>query len=120
MVVLTKTDKRVICIQFAEDLPKIRELLHVNQKEFSALSGISVDRLSRIENEHTSMTWSQFMAVLMVCMANLVTKEYLYAYNVLPVNLFQYLQQKDESIPPHINIRVRDEIASKYINQNKE
>ena len=120
MVVLTKSEKRILCIEFAEHLPKIRDLLHLTQKEFSSMSGISVDRLSRIEHEHAVMTWSQLMAILMICMANLDTKEYIYAYNVLPAKLFQYFQRKDESIPPHLNIRVREEIANKYINQNKE
>ena len=90
------------------------------QKDFGAMTGISVDRLSRIENEHAVMTWSQLMSILMVCMANLDTKEYIYAYNVLPVKLFQYFQQKDESIPPHLNIHVRDDIADKYVNCDKE
>ena len=120
MVILTNNEKRILCIEFADHLPKIRELLHMTQRQFSAMSGISVDRLSRIENGHAVMTWSQLMSILMICMANLDTKEYIYAYNVLPVKLFQYFQQKDESIPPHLNIRVRDEIATKYINQNKE
>lgn len=120
MVVLTKNEKRILCIEFADHLPKIRDILHLNQKDFGAMTGISVDRLSRIENEHAVMTWSQLMSILMVCMANLDTKEYIYAYNVLPVKLFQYFQQKDESIPPHLNIHVRDDIADKYINCDKE
>ena len=120
MVVLTKNEKRMLCIDFADHLPKIRDILHLNQREFGAMTGISVDRLSRIENGHAVMTWSQLMSILMVCMANLDTKEYIYAYKVLPMKLFQYFQQKDESIPPHLYIIVRDEIANKYIYQDKD
>ncbi len=120
MVVLTKSEKRVLCIQFAEHLPKIRDLLHLTQQKFGAMCGISTDRLSRIENEHAVMTWSQLISILMICMANLDTKEYIYANNVLPVKLFQYFQQKDENIPPEINICVREEIAKKYISHYKE
>ena len=120
MVVLTKTEKRILCIEFAKHIPKIRNILHLNQREFGAMTGISVDRISRIENEHAVMTWSQLMSMLMVCMANLATKEYVYANNILPTKLFQYFQQKDDSIPPHLNIRVCDDVVNKYLNANKE
>ena len=120
MVVLSKSEKRVICIEFAHHLPKIRDLLHLTQREFGAVCGISVDRLSRIENEHAVMTWCQLTSILMICMMNLDTKEYLFANRVLPIDLFRYFQQKDANIPPLLNICVSEETANQYIYQNKE
>ena len=104
-----------MCIEFAAHVPKIRELLHLTQQRFGAMCGISTDRLSRIENEHAVMTWSQFTSMLMLCMLNFDTKEYICANNVVPVKLFQYFQQKDENIPPAINIGIREDIIKKYI-----
>ena len=119
MVVLTKCDKRVICIEFAKHVPKVRDLLHLTQQQFGAMCGISIDRLSRIENEHAVMTWSQFTSILFVCMFNLDTKEYLFANSVLPIELFQYVQQKEENIPPTINTFVHEEIIKSYLNKNR-
>ena len=120
MVVLSKSEKRVICIDFAEHVPKIRDILHMTQHQFGAMCGISTDRLSRIENEHAVMTWSQYTSILFLCMTNLDTKEYLFANSILKPEVLQYFQQKDENIPPIINICVHDEIAKAYIEEYRE
>ncbi len=108
--ILSQTQKKLICVELAEHVPAIRELLHLNQKEFGSMCGISTDRLSRIENEHVIMTWSQALAILFVCSENLVTKEYLFVNKIIPLSLLQYLQQMDESIPPIYNVILRDEV----------
>ncbi len=118
MVMLSKSDKRILCIEFAEYVPKIRDILHLTQQQFGAMCGISTDRLSRIENQHAVMTWSQLTSILFLCMTNLSTKEYLYANSLVSPKLLQYFQQKDENIPPVINICVHDEIAKKFL-ENK-
>lgn len=96
-------------------MPKIRELLHLTQKQFGAMCGISADRLSRIENEHTVMTWSQLTSIMFVCFVNMSTKEYIFANNVFDERFYQYFQQADENIPPIINVIVRDEIINDYV-----
>lgn len=109
-VSLSNIQKKLICVELAEHVPKIRELLHVNQKEFGSMCGISADRLSRIENEHVIMTWSQAMSIFFVCSFNVTTKEYLYVNGIIPKHLLQYIQQLDESIPPLYNVMLRDEV----------
>ena len=114
MVKLNCAEKEELCIKLAEHLPKIRELLHTTQKEFGDLIGISTPRLSVIENGKFIMTWSQFTAILFVCMCNMSTKEYIYANDILTNKLLQYLQRKDENIPPMVNITVNVGLLEQY------
>jgi len=121
-VVLNPVKKKYLCIQMAKHLNNIRELLHLNQKEFGAMCGISTDRLSRIENRHVVMTWSQFLSVFAVCSMNASTKEYIFMNNVVPKEFYQYVQQLDESIPPAHSIQLREEVVAHYysIKQNAD
>jgi transcriptional regulator with XRE-family HTH domain len=117
---LNKSEKRVICIEFADYVPKIREILHLTQQEFGARCGISTDRLSRIENEHAVMTWSQYTSILFLCMTNLDTKEFIFANSILKPEVLQYFQLKDENIPPVINICVHSEIEKAYTERHRD
>ena len=115
MIKLGKSEKRVICIEFADYVPKIRDILNLTQQEFGARCGISTDRLSRIENEHAVMTWSQYVSILFLCMTNLNAKEYIFANSILKPEVLQYFQLKDENVPPIVNICVHDEIEKAYV-----
>lgn len=114
VVNLSKTEKREMCISLAQKLPEIRKLLHMSQKEFGARCGISSNRLSAIENGHFVMTWSQLTSIILICMVNKQTKEYFYANKLLNPRFFQYLQRKDENIPPELNILVNPVIVMGY------
>lgn len=113
-VVLDKVQRKLMCVEMAKYLPSIRDLLHLNQKEFGAMCGISTDRLSRIENGHVVMTWSQLLSVVAVCNMNTETKKYMFMNNILPKEFFQYIQQLDETIPPVYNTVLRDEVIESY------
>lgn len=114
MVNLSKDEKREMCVSLAQKLPEIRKLLHMSQKEFGARCGISSNRLSAIENGHFVMTWSQLTSIILICMVNKQTKEYFYANKLLNPRFFQYLQRKDENIPPELNILVNPVIVMGY------
>ena len=114
MVNLSKAEKREMCVSLAQKLPEIRKLLHMSQKEFGARCGISSNRLSAIENGHFVMTWSQLTSIILICMVNKQTKEYFYANKLLNPRFFQYLQRKDENIPPELNILVNPVIVMGY------
>lgn len=120
MLNLSKSEKRVICIEFADYVPKIREILHLTQQEFGARCGISTDRLSRIENEHAVMTWSQYTSILLLCMTNLDLKEFIFANAIIKPEVLQYFQLKDENIPPVINTCVHSEIEKAYIERCRD
>ena len=46
-------------------------------------------------------------------MNNLSAKEYIYANNILGTRFLQFIQRKDENIPPDINVTVRREIVNR-------
>ena len=114
MVRLSSEEKQELCIKLASHLPRIRELLRTTQKEFGELVGLSTPRISVIENGKFIMTWSQFTSILLVCMCNMNTKEYIYANQILTVRLLQYMQGKDENIPPMVNITVNTGMIDQY------
>ncbi|MDD4592650.1 MAG: diguanylate cyclase [Parabacteroides sp.] len=103
-----------MCIELGRHLPKIRELLRLSQKEFALRCGISVPRLSVIENGHHIMSWAQLTSILFICSVNKSAKEYFFANHVLNARLIQYVQMKDENIPPEINVCVDEAIVTAY------
>ena len=113
-VKLSNEEREELCIKLAKHLPKIRELLHATQKEFGEMIGISTPRLSVIENGKFVMSWSQLTSILFVCACNLSTKEYIYANDILTNRFLQYLQGKDENIPPMVNITVDVKLINQY------
>ena len=114
MVQLSGEEKEELCLKLASHLPRIRELLNVTQKEFGELVGLSTPRISVIENGKFTMTWAQFTSILFICACNMRTKEYVYANEILTGKLLQYLQRKDNNIPPMVNITVNVEMLDQY------
>ena len=114
MLILSEKEKNEMCIELGRHLPKIRELLRLSQKEFALRCGISVPRLSVIENGHHIMSWAQLTSILFICSVNKSAKEYFFANHVLNARLIQYVQMKDENIPPEINVCVDEAIVTAY------
>lgn len=114
MVVLTVEEREEMCRSLARHLPKIRALLHLSQKEFGERCGISKERLTRIECGHFVMTWSQLTSIMFLTVVNSRTKEYVCANRIFSPRFLQYLQQKEENIPPDSNIVVRDDLLMSY------
>ena len=116
MVILTEEEKQEMCIELAEHLPKIRELLKLSQKAFGERCGISTPRMSVIENKHFVMTWSQLTSIMFVIVCNQKTKEYFFTNSLLGPKFLQFIQQKEENSVPDVNIMV-DEV---YVNRYKK
>ena len=117
MVELTEGQKREMCIELAEHLPKIRELLRLSQKAFGERCGISTPRMSVIENKHFVMTWSQLTSIMFVVFSNQKTKEYFLVNNLLGPAFMQFIQQKEENSVPDINVVVEDVYVDRYKKQ---
>ena len=117
MVELTEGQKREMCIELAEHLPKIRELLRMSQKAFGERCGISTPRMSVIENKHFVMTWSQLTSIMIVVFSNQKTKEYFLVNNLLGPAFMQFIQQKEENSVPDINVVVEDVYVDRYKKQ---
>ena len=117
MVELTEKEKHEMCVELAEHLPKIRELLRLSQKAFGERCGISTPRMSVIENKHFVMTWSQLTSIMFVVFANPKTKEYFLMNNLLGPRFLQFIQQKEENSVPDVNLAVEDICVERYKKQ---
>ncbi len=106
MIKLSNNEKEKICGELAVHLNKLRKLLNLNQEDFSSISGISRVTISQIEGGKVKMTWLHLNAILCVFNANIRTKEYLYANNLLGLRYLQFIQHLDEDQYPEYNIDV--------------
>lgn len=114
-VILSTEEKKKLCLKLAEHLPRIRSILHLSQKAFGDLCGVSKDRVYLIEKKKYTMTWSQYTSILFLSMCNIMVKEYLFVNQVISVRLIQYIQQRDESIPPAYNTFVSNNIIEDFV-----
>lgn len=114
MVVLTEEEKKEMSAVIAKELPKLRQLLNVTQAELGYLCGFSRIRVSQIETGKAEMSWSQLTSVMFVVMANQRAKEYFCANNLLGARFLQFIQRKDENIPPDVNVTVRPDFIAMY------
>jgi DNA-binding XRE family transcriptional regulator len=114
MVILTDEEKSALCQRLADELPRLRKLLKITQSELGDMCGLSRITISKIENSAIKMTWIHFMSMCQVFSCKKATKEYLYEKGILEIKFLQYLQIKDENIPPEVNIKVRDELIEEY------
>jgi len=89
---LSGDDKEKYCIQLGQHLKQLRAISGCTQEELASLSGISKERLSRIENGAFTMKWSQFASLVFVFSMNSNTKEYLFASKIFSPQLLQFFQ----------------------------
>ncbi len=114
MVELTAKEKKAMCEELTAHLPKIRKLLSLTQADLGNLTGLSRVTISQIESGKVKMTWLHLNAIMFICAVNLRSKEYFYANNLLGTRFLQFVQGKDENIPPDINVTVRTELIEAY------
>ena len=112
MVVLTQAEKEAMCRSLAEHLPKLRKLLNVTQAELGYLCGFSRIRVSQIETGKANMSWSQLTSIMFIVGMNQVAKEYFHINDILGTKFLQFVQRKDENIPPDVNVDVRPELVA--------
>ncbi len=111
---LTDEEKESYCIKLASHMKRLRAVVGYTQDDLEALSGISKERISRIENGAFVMRWSQFVSFMMVFYMNSNSKEYLVASKILTPRLLQALQMKDDHVPPDILIPISDSLTREF------
>lgn len=114
LVVITPSEKAMLCKGLAKHMPKLRKLLKLSQREFGNRAGVSVDRVSLIENGHFQMTWSQFTSFLFIFSLNKLTKEYFVEHKLIDKKVLQYLQVKTPDQTPEMNILLSESIVSAF------
>ena len=114
MVELSAAEKRAMCEELTKHLPKLRKLLSLTQADLGNLTGLSRVTISQIESGKVRMTWLHLNAIMFICTVNQRSKEYFYANNLLGPRYLQFVQGKDENIPPDYNVTVRTEMIAMY------
>jgi DNA-binding XRE family transcriptional regulator len=106
MVKLSKEEKTAMCAELTAHLPKLRKMLNLTQEDLGNMSGLSRVTISQIEGGKVKMNWLHLNAIIYICNANVRTKEYFYANNLLGPRFLQFMQRKDENEYPEINILI--------------
>ena len=114
LVVITPQEKAMLCKALAKHMPRLRKLLRLSQREFGNRAGVSVDRVSLIENGHFQMTWSQFTSFLFIFSLNKLTKEYFVEHKIIDRRVLQYLQAKRVEEEPEMSILLTESISSAF------
>ena len=114
LIRLSEDEKRLYCVKLGEHMKRLRAIVGFTQEDLSSLSGISKERISRIENGAFVMKWTHFISFTMVFSMNTSTKEYMVATKILTPRLLQALQMKDEQIPPDIFVPISDSLANDF------
>ena len=116
---LSENDKEKYCIQLGQHLKRLRAISGCTQEELAVLSGISKERISRIENGAFMMKWSQFKSLVFVLSMDTNTKEYLFASKIFTPQLLQFYQRKDIKIPPDITVPIADALMQEFMTDFK-
>ena len=114
LVVITPQEKAMLCKALAKHMPRLRKLLRLSQREFGNRAGVSVDRVSLIENGHFQMTWSQFTSFLFIFSLNKLTKEYFVEHKIIDRRVLQYLQAKRVEEEPEMSILLTESMSSAF------
>lgn len=114
LIRLSEEEKENYCIRLGNDLKRLRSTIGLTQNDLADLSGISKERISRIENGAFVMRWAQFVNFIMVFSMNTNTKEYLIASKILTPRLLQALQMKDNQVPPDISVPVSESLIKEF------
>ena len=114
LIKLNEEEKEQYCIKLGEHMKRLRAISGLTQDDLASLSGISKERISRIENGAFVMRWAQFVNFIMVFSMNASTKEYLVASKIYSPRLIGALQMKDDQVPPDIMVPISDSLVNEF------
>lgn len=114
LIKLTEEEKVQYCIKLGAHMKRLRAIAGLTQDDLSSLSGISKERISRIENGAFVMRWAQFVNFTMIFSMNANSKEYLVASKIYTPRLIGALQMKDDQVPPDITVPISDSLTNDF------
>ena len=114
LIRLTEEEKKQYCIRLGTQMKRLRAIAGLTQDDLAGLSGISKERISRIENNAFVMRWAQFVNFVMVFSMNANSKEYLVASKIYTPRLIGALQMKDDQVPPDIVVPISDSLTNEF------
>lgn len=119
LVRLSEEEKMQYCITLGLHLKRLRAIAGLTQDDLATLSGISKERISRIENGAFVMRWAQFICFIMIFSACTNTKEYMIASKIYSPRLVGALQMKDDQVPPDLVVPVSESLVNDFITDFK-
>ena len=111
---LSEEEKNEFCARMGENLKRLRRIGGLTQNDLEERSGISKERISKMESGAFIMRWVQFNSFLMVFMNISATKDYLLSSGILTPRLLQTLQGKAEDVMPDIDVPTSAILAQNF------
>lgn len=90
-------DKTKYINKFVENLPILRVKLNLTQEQLAKKASISRQTVVAIENKKRKMTWSNFLALLMIFYSNDTTKYLLLVLEIYTDELQYFLTSTEKS-----------------------
>ena len=88
---MTKEEKNILMKTMADNLPILRSKLNLSQEELAVLLGVTRQTISSFESNQRKMTWSVFLALILIFFRNEPTKRLLVALNIYTPALNDFL-----------------------------
>lgn len=97
---MTKDEKNALMKAMADNLPILRSKLNLSQEELAVLLGVTRQTISSFESNQRKMTWSVFLALILIFFRNEPTKKLLVALSIYTPELNRFLNiSKAQSNP---------------------
>lgn len=84
-------EKNLLMQTMANNLSLLRSKLNLSQEELANLLGLTRQTISSFESGQRKMTWSVFLALILIFFRNEPTKKLLIALNIYTPKLNDYL-----------------------------
>ncbi len=88
---MNKDQKNTLMNAMATNLSILRSKLNISQEELAGLLGVTRQTISSFESGQRKMTWSVFLALVLIFFRNEPTKKLLVAFNIYTPALNDYL-----------------------------
>ena len=95
MQVFDESQKEKLIAILTNELRVLRTKAEISQQELSKRMGVTRQTYGAIESKHQRMTWSNFLALLLLFMSNEDTLKIIDWIGVYPPELERYLSLKD-------------------------
>lgn len=83
--------KNILIDAMGSNLSTLRSRLSLSQEELAELLGVTRQTISSFENGQRKMTWSVFLALILIFFRNEPTKRLLVAFNIYTPELNNFL-----------------------------
>lgn len=88
---MSDEEKTLVMKNMVENLSILRSKLNISQEQLAGLLGVTRQTISNFENRQRKMTWSVFLALVLIFFRNEPTKHLLVALNIYTPALNNYL-----------------------------